>query len=193
MLEPGAGSGNIIKTLQKYGDFSIDAVEIRPEEAQHLQDLGVNVIIDDFLSMDLGKKYDLIIGNPPFNQAIEFVEKCLGLLKPGGRLIFLLRTAFMESDQRFEFWQQEDHRLAGLYTLMRHADYLASPYRGIYVTIGRWANQPGLYRNLSLNQFIDKATEAGEKAPAKYREELLKDFPELAKYFERIYEKEARP
>lgn len=67
MLEPGAGSGNIIKTLQKYGDFSIDAVEIRPEEAQHLQDLGVNVIIDDFLSMDLGKKYDLIIGNPPFN------------------------------------------------------------------------------------------------------------------------------
>lgn len=109
VLEPGAGSGNIIKTLQKYGDFSIDAVEIRPEEAQHLQDLDVNVIIDDFLSMDLGKKYDLIIGNPPFNQAIEFVEKCLGLLKPGGRLIFLLRTAFMESDQRFEFWQQEDH------------------------------------------------------------------------------------
>lgn len=36
VLEPGAGSGNIIKTLQKYGDFSIDAVEIRPEEAQHL-------------------------------------------------------------------------------------------------------------------------------------------------------------
>ena len=32
VLEPGAGSGNIIKTLQKYGDFSIDAVEIRPEE-----------------------------------------------------------------------------------------------------------------------------------------------------------------
>ena len=91
MLEPGAGSGNIIKTLQKYGDFSIDAVEIRPEEAQHLQDLGVNVIIDDFLSMDLGKKYDLIIGNPPFNQAIEFVEKCLGLLKPGGRLLLLYR------------------------------------------------------------------------------------------------------
>lgn len=123
VLEPGAGSGNIIKTLQKYGDFSIDAVEIRPEEAQHLQDLGVNVIIDDFLSMDLGKKYDLIIGNPPFNQAIEFVEKCLGLLKPGGRLIFLLRTAFMESDQRFEFWQQEDHRLAGLYTLHKRPSF----------------------------------------------------------------------
>lgn len=45
VLEPGAGSGNIIKTLQKYGDFSIDAVEIRPEEAQHLQDLGKSTIL----------------------------------------------------------------------------------------------------------------------------------------------------
>lgn len=60
MLEPGAGSGNIIKTLQKYGDFSIDAVEIRPEETEHLQQLGVNVIIGDYLSMNIGKKYDLI-------------------------------------------------------------------------------------------------------------------------------------
>ncbi|MFR2694376.1 MAG: hypothetical protein ACLTBV_31030 [Enterocloster bolteae] len=74
------------------------------------------MIIDDFPEHGSREKYDLIIGNPPFNQAIEFVEKCLGLLKPGGRLIFLLRTAFMESDQRFEFWQREDHRLAGLYT-----------------------------------------------------------------------------
>ena len=57
MLEPGAGSGNIIKTLQKYGDFSIDAVEIRPEETEHLQQLGVNVIIGDYLSMNIGKKY----------------------------------------------------------------------------------------------------------------------------------------
>lgn len=88
VLEPGAGSGNIIKTLQKYGDFSIDAVEIRPEETEHLQQLGVNVIIGDYLSMNIGKKYDLIIGNPPFNQAIEFVERSLELLKPDGMLVF---------------------------------------------------------------------------------------------------------
>ena len=90
------------------------------------------MIIDDFLSMDLGKKYDLIIGNPPFNQAIEFVEKCLGLLKPGGRLIFLLRTAFMESDQRFEFWQQEDHQLAGLYTLHKRPSFTAVSYTHLH-------------------------------------------------------------
>lgn len=70
VLEPGAGGGNIIKTLQKYGDFTIDAVEIRPEEKENLQQLGANVIIGDYLSMNIDKKYDLIIGNPPFGQAI---------------------------------------------------------------------------------------------------------------------------
>ena len=102
-----------------------------------------------------------------------------------------------------EFWKQDIasvfERIAilskykALPYIMRHADYLTSPYKGIYITIGRWANQPGLYRNLSLNQFIDKTATAGEKAPVKYREELLRDFPELTKYFDRIYEKEARP
>ena len=117
VLEPGAGSGNIIKTLQKYGDFNIDAMEIRPEERENLQRLGVNVIIGDFLSMEIEKRYDLVIGNPPFSQAMEFVDKSLGLLKPGGMLIFLLRTAFMESTRRFPFWQEPEHRLTGLYTL----------------------------------------------------------------------------
>lgn len=117
VLEPGAGSGNIIMTLQKYGKFSIDAVEIRPEETENLKQLGVNVIIGDFLSMEFEKRYDLVIGNPPFNLAMEFVEKSLGLLKPGGMLIFLLRTAFMESTRRFPFWQKPEHQIAGLYTL----------------------------------------------------------------------------
>ena len=96
--------------------------------------------------MDLGKKYDLIIGNPPFNQAIEFVEKCLGLLKPGGRLIFLLRTAFMESDQRFEFWQQEDHQLAGLYTLHKRPSFTG---HGTDATSYSWfVWQPGSSRQI---------------------------------------------
>ena len=65
-----------------------------------------NVIISDFLNLTLDKKYDLIIGNPPFDKAKEFIEKSLGMLNEGGRLIFLLRTAFLESKARYEFWQQ---------------------------------------------------------------------------------------
>lgn len=57
MLEPGAGSGNIIKTLQKYGDFSIDAVEIRPEEAdKSLREVtAVHINIDPTEASELGE------------------------------------------------------------------------------------------------------------------------------------------
>lgn len=146
VLEPGAGSGNIIKALQKHGDFKIDAVEIRPEEAEGLKDLGVNVIIDDYLSMELEKKYDLIIGNPPFGLAMEFVRKSLSLLKPDGCLMFLLRTAFMESDQRFEFWQEDAHQLAGLYTLHKRPSFTG---HGTDATSYSWFIwQPGSSRQI---------------------------------------------
>lgn len=117
ILEPGAGSGNIIKVLKEYGEFNFDAIEIRPEELKTLTEIGANTLIGDFLEMNITKKYDLIIGNPPFNQAIDFVKKSLGLLKPNGKLVFLLRTAFMESNRRYEFWQDPRHKLSGLYTL----------------------------------------------------------------------------
>ena len=47
-----------------------------------MSELSDTVIIDDFLNgLDHTKKYDYIIGNPPYTYAIEFVEKCLDLLK----------------------------------------------------------------------------------------------------------------
>ena len=107
ILDPGAGSGNFSKVISKeLGDISLDSVEIRPEEEENLKQTSTNVYISDFLDFETDKKYDLIIGNPPFNKAIEFVEKSLSMLNEGGRLIFLLRTAFLESKARYEFWQK---------------------------------------------------------------------------------------
>lgn len=71
--------------------------------------------------------------------------------------------------------------------IMRHADYLESPYVGIYKTIARWCNQPGFYRNYSLNEFIDLTAKHGEKAPSRYRDIILKDWPDLRIYFDRRY------
>ena len=142
VLEPGAGNGNIIQCLQKkYNNLAIDAIEIRQDEYNALKQLGVNVVIDDFLNMQISKKYDLIIGNPPFSLAIKFINKCLNLLKPGGTLIFLLRTAFMESDRRFDFWQKEKNQLTGLYTLHKRPSFTG---KGTDATSYSWfVWQPG--------------------------------------------------
>ena len=72
---------------------------------------------------------------------------------------------------------------------MRHVDYLKSPYVGIYKTIARWCNQPGFYRNYSLNEFIDLTIQRGEKAPDRYRKIVLKDWPDLNLYFDQKYKK----
>lgn len=122
ILEPSAGNGAVIQALRSRGFTNrIDAVELRPEEQPALEALADNVTIGDFLDYDPDIGYDVIIGNPPYSQAQEFIDKSLELLAPGGVLIFLLRTNFLESAKRFEWWQQ--HPLSGLYTLHKRPSF----------------------------------------------------------------------
>lgn len=59
ILEPSSGTGNFINVLQKQGFHNIDGCEIDPELTENPQ---------NFLDYPLDKKYDLIIGNPPFSK-----------------------------------------------------------------------------------------------------------------------------
>ena len=43
---------------------------------------------------------DLVVGNPPYRVAEQFVRRSLALLNEGGQLVFLLRLAFLESRVR---------------------------------------------------------------------------------------------
>ena len=122
ILEPSAGNGQIIRVLREYGyDNRIDAVELRPEEQATLETLADSVTIGSFFDYDPGLGYDVIIGNPPYSMALEFINKSLELLHPGGLLIFLLRTNFLESEKRFRWWQE--HLISGLYTLHKHPSF----------------------------------------------------------------------
>ena len=106
ILEPSAGNGNVIQAIKNRGiKGRITAIEIREEELKSLSKISDEVIIGNFLDMELDKKYDLIIGNPPYSHALEFVEKSLECLSENGKLVFLLRTAFLESKKRYDFWQ----------------------------------------------------------------------------------------
>lgn len=123
ILEPSAGNGNIIQALRNRGYTNfIEAVELRDEETSELTKIADNVFIGDFLrEYKATIKYDVIIGNPPYSLAQEFIDKSLELLAPGGRLIFLLRTNFLESAKRFAWWQ--DKLPKGLYTLHKRPSF----------------------------------------------------------------------
>lgn len=130
ILEPCAGSGNIIKALQKHGCKNIDAVEIDEDHADELLELlGIgHVAIADFLKIKKRQypeeQYDIIITNPPYSKAQEFVEKALELVNETGVVIMLLRTAFLESQKRFEFWQKPENKLSALYTLSSRPSFI---------------------------------------------------------------------
>lgn len=122
ILEPSAGNGNVIKALRDKGiQNNITAIEIREEEENNLNILSDKVIIDNFLDWNPDKDYAVIIGNPPYSIAREFIEKCFEIANENTVIIMLLRTAFLESKSRFEFWQE--HPVTELYVLSKRPSF----------------------------------------------------------------------
>jgi 16S rRNA A1518/A1519 N6-dimethyltransferase RsmA/KsgA/DIM1 with predicted DNA glycosylase/AP lyase activity len=108
ILEPSAGNGAICKVIKEwYPTVKIVANEIRKEENENLIKYADSVYHLDFLKFKGSKlDFDLIIGNPPFNQAQEFLEKCFEIASDDTDIVMLLRLAFLESRKRYEFWQK---------------------------------------------------------------------------------------
>lgn len=69
ICEPSCGTGNIINGLINAGYTNIKGFEISPVFASVASSrlTGVDVQVTDFLSVT-GKKYDVIVMNPPFNE-----------------------------------------------------------------------------------------------------------------------------
>ncbi|MBQ9821472.1 MAG: DNA cytosine methyltransferase [Muribaculaceae bacterium] len=82
ILEPSIGVGNFLPTIiAKYRDVpkvSIDVVDIDADSIELLKllvsklnvpnNVEINYIVDDFLLHDFNKKYDIIVGNPPYKK-----------------------------------------------------------------------------------------------------------------------------
>ena len=85
----------VIKRLYNY---DVDTIDIRPDSR------AVNKY--DYLEYSLEYKPDIIITNPPFNQAIEIIETALDDVKDDGYVIMLLRLNFFGSKVRFPFFQK---------------------------------------------------------------------------------------
>lgn len=101
ILDPGCGDGPWGKAAYtRWPNACITGVDIRDV------DPGYNHFIKgDFLSRSMDWRtaytgYDLIIGNPPYKFAEQFVRQSIDMLRPDGEVIFLLRLAFLESDRR---------------------------------------------------------------------------------------------
>lgn len=72
--------------------------------------------------------------------------------------------------------------------VMRYKDYEKSPYRGMYITIARWCNQPSYIKKKSFREFCFDTKGQCESAK-RYAEEFEEHFPVTAsRYFDMKWE-----
>lgn len=121
VLEPSCGSCEFITELKRrYNNMKITGIEYNKTIFDRIQELegkldGIKLLNADFISHTFVKKYDLIIGNPPYavmkkkdvcrsyydyfegrpNIFILFIVKALGLLNDNGILSFVLPKSFL--------------------------------------------------------------------------------------------------
>lgn len=94
-----------------------------------------------------------------------------------------------------DFWQQD---VFDLFTrieilmrnrclpyVMRFARYTESPYRGVYVTVARWCNQPSFFKKKSLREFAE--ANGLDSACYRYLMDFEKRFPEVARFYDMKY------
>jgi hypothetical protein len=124
ILEPAAGSGNICKAIKnRYPGAYIVANELREEENDNLSMCADQIHNEDFLKFEKNSiKYDLIIGNPPFSLAKEFLEHCFKVANDQTDIVMLLRLAFLESRERYKFWKE--HPISELYVLHKRPKFI---------------------------------------------------------------------
>jgi len=120
ILEPSCGSCEYVLKLNKYPDLTFTCIENNKEIYEQIKILGndsIKILNQDFLKYEDVKKYDLVIGNPPYfvlqkkevpsiyydyfdgrpNMFIIFIIKSLKHLKEGGILSFVLPKSFINS------------------------------------------------------------------------------------------------
>ncbi len=130
----------------------------------------------------------------------EIVKK-LDLLQrynPKGHIKFYCFCAFNHDDPNTyseEFWVKDIEelfeRIKILFRykcypyIMRYEDYEISPYRGMYIAIASWCNQPSMFKKKTLREFAYSKLEEGNTAVLRYIREFEGKYPQIArKYFD---------
>jgi 16S rRNA G1207 methylase RsmC len=112
VLEPSAGLGRILRSIQDYQPATLTACENSPDCARELfaQFPDVTLWQGDFLTREGKAEFDRVVMNPPFHlrDDIRHTRHALTHLAPGGRLVGLcLATHHRETALRplAETWE----------------------------------------------------------------------------------------
>lgn len=103
VLDPCCGGDAVnepsyVAVLERMGFKNIHSIDLRGDSKAQIK--------ADFLRDDIDVKPSIIISNPPFCLAQDFIERSLDIVTDGGCVIFLLRLNFLGSKERYQFFQK---------------------------------------------------------------------------------------
>lgn len=115
ILEPSAGQGAIVKSINRYCDpMEVCCYELMPLNQTFLGKIStVTLLGEDFLKCNPSDQYDIIIANPPFskNQDILHIRHMYACLKKEGRLVSMCSPHYIHSsgkkETEFKQWLTE--------------------------------------------------------------------------------------
>lgn len=159
--DPCAGDGAIIRPASNY--VSMSAAEIRPECKESLWRAGASsVVIDDFLRPTSQQHYDVILTNPPYSRALEFV---IASLARATHVIMLLRLNFLASQKRNAFFS---NNMPDIYCLSDRPSFTGSGTDATEYAWFHWGSthpkHTGLIEMLPLTSDMEKKAWAAEQA-----------------------------
>ena len=172
---------------------------------QFKQGLDERLLTDEKCELLFNSKYDgdYIFAFDDVND-YELIEKKLRLARKytDKVLKFYVFCGFDRNDKwDDEFWKQDLWDLWKRIELlmeyqcipyvMRFNRYEESPYRGSYINLAAWCNQPNAFKKKSYREFVEyqQSRHHKECSETRYLKQIEKDIPELAeKYFDMKYE-----
>lgn len=168
---------------------------------QFKQGLDERLLTDEKCSLLFDSKYegDYIFAFDNISDA-KLIEQKIKLARKYTDVVmkFYCFTGFDRNDKWDEaFWKQDIFDLFArieilmrnrcLPYVMRFNRYVESPYRGIYISIARWCNQPSFFKKKSLREF---AILNGEKSACyRYLSDFENKFPEAAYFYDLKFER----
>lgn len=107
ILEPACGQGHISKEIiKKYNDVNITSTDLI------YRGYGIGGI--DFLSYDFKKKFDIVITNPPFKLAKEFIYKSLEI--SSDKVIIFAKLVLLEGKSRRKLFESTPLKYVYVFT-----------------------------------------------------------------------------
>ena len=101
-LIPACGEGHISKVLQAHG-YEVISTDLIYRGFGDPEPL-------DFLKETLDDFEGDIITNPPYSMGLEFVQRALESVRPGGKVAMFLKVQFLEGQKRGEFFRHTPPR-----------------------------------------------------------------------------------